>query len=266
MTEVPILKIRARPGAYACGIETIESILQGALNVLVEEGSHAFTLRRIASECGMKVGNLTYYFPTKESLVQELLEAILNGYQDLMDGVFTGLNLRPEDRLATIITVILDDIQSKRTTNLFPELWALANHDSFVAARVDEFYAAAQAQIAKAVSAINPRLSDEDCLTVALFISASLEGTTVFAGFGKPWAPRMPWIKALAVKSLVHLAQTVTPEDIHALDTAKAGRPQRQPAKKVAPARPIALPRSVTSATTKPAPKAAPKDPKAHSS
>jgi AcrR family transcriptional regulator len=237
MNDTPLLKIRARPGSYACGIETIESILQGALNVLVEDGYRAFTLRRIAGECGMKVGNLTYYFPTKEMLVQELLEAILNGYQDLMDVVFAGANPRPEDRLATIITTILEDIRSKRTTNLFPELWALANHDAFVAARVEEFYAAAHARIAKAVSAVNPRLSDEDCLTVAMFISASMEGTTIFAGFGKSWEGRMPRIKALAVKSLVHLAQTVTPEEIRGLDNTKPGRP-RGPAKAKAMASP----------------------------
>jgi AcrR family transcriptional regulator len=224
MDSVPVMKIRARPGSYACGIETIEAILQAALNVLVEEGSRAFTLRRIASECGMKVGNLTYYFPTKEKLVQELLEAILNGYRDMMSQVFGGLRLSPEDRLATIITSTLQDIRSKLTTRLFPELWALANHDAFVAEQIDAFYTAAQGLIAEAVQAVNPNLPYEDCRAVALFISATMEGTTIFAGHGKPWEAKMPWVKAMAVQSLVHLAKTITSEDIRALDGPKRTR------------------------------------------
>lgn len=212
--DIPPLRIRVRNGAYACGTETIEQILRAALRVLVEEGSRAFTLRRIAAECGMKVGNLSYYFPRKEHLVKELLEAILNGYADLAADILQGTSDQPEERLRRIISFTLDDIRSKRTTNLFPELWALANHDASVDAMVQDFYARAQRGIANAVATVNPALSDEDCRSVAMFISATMEGTTIFAGHGKPWEPRMPQIKALAVHSLLNLVRTITPADL----------------------------------------------------
>ena len=212
--DIPPLRIRVRPGAYACGTETIEQILRAALRVLVEEGSRAFTLRRIAAECGMKVGNLSYYFPRKQNLVKELLEAILNGYADLATDMLEGTSHRPEERLRRIIAFTLDDIRSKRTTNLFPELWALANHDASVNALVQDFYARAQHGIATTVLAVNPALSEEDARTLALFISATMEGTTIFAGYGKPWEPRMPHITALAVKSLVNLVKTTEPADL----------------------------------------------------
>ena len=126
--DIPPLRIRVREGAYACGTATIEQILRAALRVLVEEGSRAFTLRRIAAECGMKVGNLSYYFPRKEKLVQELLEAILNGYADIADDILQGTSDQPEERLRRIIAFTLDAIRTKRTPTLFPELWALDNH------------------------------------------------------------------------------------------------------------------------------------------
>lgn len=214
--DVPVMRIRAREGAYACGTETIEQILRAALNVLVEEGSSAFTLRRIAAECGMKVGNLSYYFPRKEDLVQELLEAILTGYSDLAAEELRDVSDDPEERLRWSIAFTLDDIRSKRTTNLFPELWALANHNAKVDRLVQEFYARAQEKIARFVKAVNATLSEEDCRTVALFISATIEGTTIFAGHAKPWEPKMPEIKALAIQSLLHLAKTLKSEDLRA--------------------------------------------------
>lgn len=215
------LRIQARPGAYACGIETIEQILRAALTVLVEEGSRAFTLRRIAAECNMKVGNLSYYFPRKEDLVQELLESLLLGYRDMASHVLQGTANKPEERLRRMIAFTLDDIRTKRTTNLFPELWALANHDPKVDALVQDFYARAQRSFADAVAAVNPALSVEDCRSVALFISASIEGTTIFAGYGKPWETRMPTIKALALTSLLQLVKTLQPSDL------KGSRPRR---------------------------------------
>lgn len=212
--DVPPMRIRARPGTYACGIETIEQILRAALHVLVEEGSRAFTLRRIAAECGMKVGNLSYYFPRKEELVRELLEAILNGYADLAAETLKDTTNQPEKKLRRIIEVTLDDIRSKRTTNLFPELWALANHDTSVNALVQDFYARAQSGIADAIGAVNPLLSADDCRLVALFISATMEGTTIFAGYGKPWEADMPRIKSLATKSLIALVKTLSSDDV----------------------------------------------------
>ena len=212
--DIPPLRIRVRPGAYACGTEMIEQILRAALTVLVEEGSRAFTLRRIAQECGMKVGNLSYYFPRKEQLVEELLDAILNGYADAAGDILASFADQPEERLTRIITFTLEDIRSKRTTNLFPELWALANHDAKVEQFVQDFYARAQSGMATAIGQINPALSHEQCRILAMFIGASMEGTTIFAGYGKLWERHMPQIKTLAIKSMVTLAKTITPAEL----------------------------------------------------
>ena len=67
-----------RPGTYARGAETVDAILKAALNVLIAEGAGAFTIRRIAAECGMKVGNVSYHFPRKELLIQVLLDDLLD--------------------------------------------------------------------------------------------------------------------------------------------------------------------------------------------
>ena len=74
-----------RPGIYARGTETVDQILKAALAVLIDEGADAFTLRRIAARCDMKVGNVSYHFPRKEMLIQVMLDELVDSYGAMMD-------------------------------------------------------------------------------------------------------------------------------------------------------------------------------------
>ena len=214
-----------RPGIYARGSETVDAILKAALDVLIDEGAECFTIRRIAARCGMKVGNVSYHFPRKEMLIQVLLDDLVDSYGAQLEDVVRKPGLTAEERLKLVIILCLDDIGSKRTTHLFIELWALANHNAFVADRVRAFYERVHGVIGDYVAAINPALSPDDVHTVALFISASMEGATPFLGHGKPWAHKMPAFTALAVQSLIALARTATSRDIAALSPARIPEP-----------------------------------------
>lgn len=214
MVEVTPLKVQARPGTYARGMETVEQILRAALQIMVDEGYRALTLRRIAAACDMKVGNVTYYFPTKDLLVRELIESVLNPYEEAFDAIRRDESRSPEERLAWVIRLVLEDIQAKKTTHLFPELWALSNYDPFIAERVDAAYTRARIVLNQLIPLINPTLSEAEREVVALYISASLEGTTMFAGYNKPWAGQMPQIENIAIKALIDMVRTIRSEDI----------------------------------------------------
>lgn len=211
-----------RPGVYACGTETVDSILKAAMAVLIDEGAAAFTIRRIAARCDMKVGNVSYHFPRKEMLIQVLLDELVDYYGGLLDESVRQPGIATEERLRRIILMCLEDIRDKRTTHLFTELWALANHNDVVADRVRAFYQRVHDVIGEYVAALNPALTPDEAHTVALFISATMEGSTPFLGHGKPWAHKMDAFSALAVKSLVELARTVTSNDLAALELAAA--------------------------------------------
>lgn len=206
-----------RPGVYACGSDTVNAILEAALHILIEEGASAFTLRRIASECGLKLGNVSRHFPRKEMLVQVLLEELLMPSEGLVERNIRKTGMAAEDALQLIIEGSLDEIKTKRMTHLFIELWAMANHNEFVAERVEASYHYVHQLIAQFVVQLNPKLSAEDAYAVSVFISASIEGSTMLAGFGKPWSSLMPQMKGLAVRSLIHLVKTITPAELRAL-------------------------------------------------
>ncbi len=203
-----------RPGTYARGTETVDAILKAAHDVLIEEGASAFTIRRIAAASGMKVGNVSYHFPRKEMLIKIMLDELLESYDKLLESEVRQPGVSPEERLRLMIVLCLDDIAGKRTTRLFTELWALANHNAFIADRVRAFYQKVQDFIGEAVTALNPALSPDQVHTLALYISASMEGSTPFLGFEKPWAAKMPQFTALAADALVMLAKSIKPEQI----------------------------------------------------
>ena len=84
------LKIVLKPGNYERSAETIEQILEAALKVLVNDGYAALTFRRVEQESGLKVGHISYHFPTKEDLVRGLLDAVMAGYSDRSDRLVTA--------------------------------------------------------------------------------------------------------------------------------------------------------------------------------
>lgn len=207
----------ARPGIYSRGTETVDAILKAALTVLIEEGAEAFTVRRIANECGLRVGNVSYHFPKKEMLVQVMLDDIMENYNTKLEVSVRQPDMSDEDRLRLVIVICLDDICSKRTTHLFTELWALANHNDFIADRVHSFYAKVHDVIGEYVQRLNPGLSADEVHTLSLFISASMEGTTPFLGYQKPWNHKMPAITAISASWFIDLVKSIKPGDIAAL-------------------------------------------------
>ena len=217
-----------RPGVYSRGSDTVDAILQAALKVLIEEGAQAFTLRRIASECGLKVGNVSRHFPRKEMLVQVLLEELLSPSEGLVKKGIVDTGMSAESALALIIEGSIQEIQTKKMTHLFTELWAMSNHNDFVAERVEQVYAYTQSLIAIYVAKLNPALSAEEVELVSVYISALIEGTTVVAGYRRHWSHLLPDLASLASRHLVHLAASITPEQVRGLKMQTRSGPEQQ--------------------------------------
>jgi len=206
-----VRRFAPREGGYSRGAEGYELILQTALSVLVDHGYKAMTLRRIATECGMKAGNITYYFKNKNDLVRALLQAIAGGYEEAIASSVDNASDDPEIKLKNLIKFILDDGATKQTAYIFPELWSLANHDPFVKERVDELYAEEHIHFSKIVSELNPALGDEERNA---FLLSSLEGVGIFAGYGKRWSNIRGPLQDIACDCFVQYVKNMKPEDV----------------------------------------------------
>jgi len=207
--EKAVPTIQFRPGVYAPGREAVTQILEAALDILINEGIRALTLRRIAAACQLRVGNVTYYFATKDELLRAVLDVVVDGYTEAVRDLRKRTDEPAEQRMALLIRILLEDIQSQATTNLFPELWALANRDRFVADCLNDIYRRGREVLLDLIAELNPGLDDTEREMVAVFVQASIEGMTLFAGHDKLFADRMPLLESISVKALVDLVRTI---------------------------------------------------------
>lgn len=210
-------KSKNQPGTAVSrkGSERIGQIIRAARDVLIRQGYQKFTMRAVADECNISVGNLNYYYRSKADLFEDLLETVIAGYLADFDVILTDSDSQsPEQSLEEIIRFIIADIGTRETTVFFPELWALANHDSRASKRMHELYRKARLVFDELIPQVNPALAEVEVRQLSLFLSASLEGHTMFIGHKKPWAKYRQNLSNIAAKGLLDLVRSITPDDI----------------------------------------------------
>jgi AcrR family transcriptional regulator len=209
--ELPPLKVPRRERGYERGREVYEQILRGTLRVLIESGASALTMRRVAVASGVQPGHLAYYFKSRQDLLRELLDALVGEYIEALDAIVHREGVTVEQKFEGAVMQIIADIKTKRTTHVFTELWAMSNHDHFVRDRIEELYKRGYSIFDELIAELNPRLTEEDRRGVMLFIRSMLEGTTISAGYGKPWFASLDTLGQLATKSLLAMIPTLDP-------------------------------------------------------
>ena len=120
-------RMPASQGAYKKGKDKRNQILDVARDLLIDEGYHNFSLRKVAEKAGIRVGNLQYYFPAKSDLVKAMLDHVIKDYLQDFDNIRgTGT---PEQQFIAVIEDVVTDLNTRKTTVFFPELWSLSNHE-----------------------------------------------------------------------------------------------------------------------------------------
>jgi len=211
MFDLSSLNIKARTGVYAPGQERVVQILQTALDLMIHVGLQAVTLREIARRCDIRVSAIHHYYKTRDDLILDLLASVLNAYEELFSEFLNSPRDPADVQLKKFIITILDDIKTLRTTNLFPELWTLANRNPDVARMVDAIYIRSRSIVCRLIQRINPELDTRTRETLAVYLTASLEGLTVFAGHNKVWENEMPLLKEIACESLLLTVRSIKP-------------------------------------------------------
>lgn len=96
----------------ACGRpNSRDSILDAALRVTAQAGAGNLTLDKVAIECGLSKGGLLYNYPSKEALLQAMLERLLNSHRQLMAQEYETLKGQPEATLRAFLRAWKHDEQ-----------------------------------------------------------------------------------------------------------------------------------------------------------
>ncbi|MEK7266498.1 MAG: TetR/AcrR family transcriptional regulator [Pseudomonadota bacterium] len=204
----------------ARGLQAVAEILTAARDVLIEEGYPRLTMRNVAERAKMTVGNLSYYYANKEDLLHDLLEAVIQGYVEDFDRIVANKERSPEERLQDMVRFVIGDLATKETTGFFPALWALANHDDFAAQEMSSLYQVEREAFAPVIAELRPDLSKKDRDLLALFISGSIEGQTMFIGHKREKAAAGGAIANIAAHSFTALVKGIDAATIRGLKEA----------------------------------------------
>lgn len=193
------------PKGYTKGEKRIKSILQASENLLIENGYHKFSMRKVAVQAGVSVGNLQYYFPSKNNLLEALLDQVIQNYLNTLAKI--RRHNTPKEQFTGMISNVVRDLKTKRTTVFFPELWSMANHEKHFSKSMDVMYGKYRSVLAKVIMDINPELNELQAKRLSLFITASIEGHTIFIGYRKPWTKETENIINILIQSFLWLIE-----------------------------------------------------------
>lgn len=212
--------------ASARGQQTVSAILEAARDALVEEGYPGLTMRNVAKRAGITVGNLSYYYGKRDDLLHDLLEAVIQGYVEDFDRIVENVDRSPEERLEDMIRFVVNDLATKETTGFFVALWGLAAHNDVAAREMSYVYEIERGAFVRAIAGMRPDLSNKDRETLALFISAAIEGHTMFIGYKRDRAADRPAIANVAAHCFLSLVRTIDSATIRGIKV--AAKPARR--------------------------------------
>ncbi len=182
-----------RPGTAVQkkGQRRVDEILDAATAVLVEEGYAQFTTRKIAARVGIRLSNVQYYFPTKQTLLQALVERSIEQYYNVLRAKVAAGSKTPKAQLLYSVDYVLASHAKPEVARLFKELWALASHDKDAARVMDGFYAKWCDMATDLVLQLNPTISRRKAERRAILIIGLVDGHVLFTGAGSEPSPAL---------------------------------------------------------------------------
>jgi AcrR family transcriptional regulator len=120
------------------GRKTRQAILDKATHILVEDGYDALVLRDLALQVGIKLGNLQYYFATREDLLVEVTAGYFQNQTLEMEGL---LNRRTssKSKLLTLVDFYLKK-WAQRDAFLYFLVMQLGTHNEKIMHAKREIY------------------------------------------------------------------------------------------------------------------------------
>jgi AcrR family transcriptional regulator len=189
------------------GAATRTKIVEAAIAVLSEKGYAGFTMQAVADGAGVFYGNVTHHYPTRDKLIDAMLEAILEGYRARFDDLIASLEACKDGPIRPLVTLLIDDAVSKQTGRLFPQLWAMAAHLPNVAEGLQRLYDGAVDVCVQALG-VDPGKESAQPLREGLFLLGTvIEGTScIFFNRDRTLPPYDGW-RRTAIDALVPLLE-----------------------------------------------------------
>lgn len=159
-----------------------DEIVAVAAGVLERDGIDGFVMRRIAGLVDMKLGNLQYYFPTRDDLLDAVVRSEFAQDRAVIDG---ARDEAPDRRLAMIVRT-LSSRWAHRNASVYLPVAVLALHDQRFQDTLSEIYATFYDLMGDIVSEIDPMASAAIVRRRAVLMTSLLDGASVQPGRNDP--------------------------------------------------------------------------------
>ena len=142
-----------------------------ARSVLVDDGLDRFVLRDIAARAGMTVGNLQYYFPTRDDLLEGVVRAELDRDLEALRPIIDDGDRGPAEAAERLVGNWCDG-----GSNVYAAVGLLAFHDERFRDLNREIHETCYAALAPIVQAADPGADDRAVAARARLVKALLDG------------------------------------------------------------------------------------------
>lgn len=157
----------------------VKKILREAQQILINEGYAGLTIRKVAKQLNISLGNLTYYFPTKDRLLQALIADLLDEYHSALLAEQERFPDDPHGRFLAYLEYLIADCRKADTRATFFQIWGLATHNDVVHELRHQIYSAFRADAAELLRPLNPTMSESELNTLVGTLIALIEGLHV---------------------------------------------------------------------------------------
>ena len=156
------------------GASTRTQLFECARRVLIEEGLDALAMRDLAQRCQVKLGNLQYYYPTRDALLIAIIEAEAQLDRDAIRVAMTA-QLSHEAMLQELVLALARRWHGDAGA-IYAALTYLSLHCAEFRALRKRVYLAFYAGLVELLRKFNPRASAERLNERAQLLTMLLDG------------------------------------------------------------------------------------------
>ncbi len=178
------------------GASTRARIVGEARRTLIEDGYDALSLRGVAARLDIRLGNLQYYFASRDALLLEVLHQEARADLEALRSVLE----RTEDPRAALDALVGTLVRRWHGEGgmVFLPMQLLAKHKPAFREAYREIYGAFYAEVERVIEAVDPGVESAECAMRARLLTALLDG----AGMQIRVGSRPRFLAALSANAL----------------------------------------------------------------
>ncbi len=183
MTDQKITNLMTSLDVTRKGAERIADIVKAGAEILLDESFSSLTKRRIAKRLGISHGNVSYYFPTRESLWHAVIDYELKEYYQRHHGVLITDPSDPQAYFDAFVVGWIDEYNDRVVRIFFSHIIAFAEVNESVAKIRDEIYEEFFDETMKRARALDLGVEEQELELRVLEVMVVLEGLHAVSAF-----------------------------------------------------------------------------------